>query len=102
VLEVLLPDTTLDESAVPMLLPAQLLKYVRYGVLASAFGKPSEGRNAILADHYSRRFAAGLALLRRFGTVTHRDRVYIREMVEPDERGRVPRVRLPAEFPAVW
>lgn len=102
VLEVIVPEATLaDSDNMPALIPAPLAKYLRYYILARAFGRVGEGHNTILADHYTRRFLRGVAFLKRLADVAHRDRVYRREMVVPASR-RIARVSLPSEFPAVW
>jgi hypothetical protein len=99
-LEVVLPETTLQEYDVPVLIPQPLLKYIRYYVWARAFARPGEARIGILADHYARRFFRGVTLFQRLGTLSHRDRVFIRQPTVTRAQ-RPPRVQLPPEFPRV-
>lgn len=102
ILESVLPDVQLSEDATPQLLPPQLFKYIRYYVWAHAFARAGEGRNALLADHYGRRFLRGLATFRRLANLTTADRTYVREPAEIATRVRPARVSLPPEFPAVF
>lgn len=101
VVEIIVPDTALAETDVPALIPAPMGKYLRYYVLARAFGRAGEGHSTILADHFLRRFLRGVAVMRRLADVAHKDRVYQREEVAPSSR-RVARVDLPSEFPSAW
>lgn len=98
VTEVVLPDVDLLEEDTPALLPAPLQKYIRYFVLARAFGRPGEGRQAIFADHYLRRFKRGVQFFRSLADVARKDRVYARETFAPSAPRR-PYVQLPSTFP---
>jgi hypothetical protein len=100
-LEVVTPDLDVQEDDTPALIPAPMQKYLRFFVLSRAFGRPGEGRNPILADHYDRRFQRGVKLLQRFGDVARKDRQFQREQGSGSVT-RPARVRLPAEFPSVW
>jgi len=100
-LEVVVPDADLVADDTPSLIPSQMTKYLRFYVLARAFGRPGEGRQPILADFYGRRFQRGVDLFRAFGDVARSDRQFQRQDVVP-ARVRPPYVRLPATFPAVW
>jgi hypothetical protein len=95
------PDLDVQEDDTPALIPAPMQKYLRFFVLSRAFGRPGEGRNPILADHYDRRFQRGVKLLQRFGDVARKDRQFQREQGSGSVT-RPARVRLPAEFPSVW
>lgn len=101
VTEVVLPDHDVTEQDTPALIPAPLQKYLRYFVLHRAFARPGEGRQAILADHYLRRYKRGVAFFRQLADVAHKDRQYVREPFTPAEARR-PRVRLPSTYPSVW
>lgn len=96
-LEVVLPDVELDEQGSAALIPPQLEKYICWYMLGKAFSRIGEGHNAILADHYMRRFRRGVEMLTRMLDVAHRDRVLAREPTSATD-GRPPRVRLPSTF----
>ena len=96
-LEVVLPDVELDAQGSPALIPPQLEKYICWYMLGKAFARIGEGHNAILADHYMRRFRRGVEMLTRLIDVAHKDRVMAREPAVPVD-GRPPRVRLPSTF----
>lgn len=99
-LEEVVPLEELTSEDVPVLIPDPMRKYLRYYVWSQAFAHPGEGRDLILADHYAKRFARGVVLLKRFADPTTRDVLLQREDVGPTN-GRPPRVRLPSTFPAV-
>ena len=96
-LEVVLPDTELTEQGSPALIPPQLEKYICFYMLGKAFARVGEGHNAILADHYMRRFKRGVDVFMRLGDVAHRDRILARGPAASVD-GRPPRVRLPSTF----
>jgi hypothetical protein len=100
VLQTVLPDRDLAETDTPSLLPAQMLKYIRYYILSRAFGRQGEGHNSIMAAHYERRFRQGAEKFNHLSALTNRDVVYAREPAKQG-RGRVPRPRLPAHFPRI-
>lgn len=97
-LEVVIPTTELTEESTPALIPEPLSKYLRYFVLARAFGRAGEGRNPILSDHYARRFAMGVALVKRLADITHLDRQWVREDATVSV-SRPPHPRLPSTYP---
>ncbi len=97
--EVVLGDyPRLDEDATPTLLPAQLQKYLRCYVLMRAFGRQGEGQRLDLAAWFEQRWLRGVALMRRLGVVTRRDRGFQRQPQHVQGRA-VPRPRLPSTFP---
>ena len=100
-LEVVTPDLDLLEADTPALIPEPMQKYLRFFVLSRAFGRPGEGRNPVMADHYARRFQRGVAFFQRLSDVTRKDRLWQREEATGVDHRRPPRVRLPAEFPRV-
>lgn len=98
-IEVVVPDLPLAEDDIPALMPRALQKYLRFFVLARAFGRAGEGRNPVMADHYARRFQRGVDIFRRLGDIAHKDRVFQRQFPGDGER-QVARVRLPPNYPA--
>lgn len=96
-LEVVVPPVDLGETDAPVLIPTPMQKYLRFYVLARALGRDGEGQNIPMAQHYDQRFQRGVALFKRFGDSAHADRTYRRQESTLD-RGRVPLVRLPAQF----
>lgn len=101
-LEVVTPDLDVLETDTPALIPAQMTKYLRFFTLSRAFGRPGEGGNAVLSDHYGRRYRRGEAFFQSLSNVARKDRVWQREEATGEDRRRPPRVRLPSEFPRVW
>jgi hypothetical protein len=97
--EVAIPDrAAFDESASPDLVPEQLQKYLRAYVLHCAFSRQGELYNEALAAWFDLVWQRGVALMRKLGWVTRRDRGYQREGVGITRRA-VPRPRLPSTFP---
>lgn len=100
--EVVIPDVNeLNESHEPSVIPEQARKYLRYYVWSRAFGRPGEGHNPQLAQHYEQRFLRGVRLLKTLGDVAHQDRHWQREPSTRQAGVRRPGVRLPSNFPAV-
>jgi hypothetical protein len=99
-IEVVCPSRDLQMDDTPGLVPQPLLKYVRFYVLSAAFARPGEGRQPILATHYSRRFQRGVEVFRRFGDLTHKDRLWQRDDGGVTDR-REPYVHLPGQYPRV-
>jgi hypothetical protein len=101
VLEVRVPEieglTPQDE---PALLPAQMGKYLRYYTLARAFGRQGEGFNPSLSAFFAQWYNRGIALMRILHQVARKDRQVARDP-QGYTRRRPPRVRLPADYPAV-
>ena len=100
-IEVITAAQALAEADIPALIPRQMMKYLRYYVLARAFARTGEGRQPVLADHFGRRFLAGVAFFRRFTDLAQFDRVFTREEDESAPTLTPPRVRFPSNFPAV-
>jgi hypothetical protein len=100
-IEVITADLPLAETDVPSLVPRQMQKYLRYYVLARAFGRVGEGRQPLLADHFATRFAKGVAFFRRFTDLAKFDRMFVRETEEAPVGHTPPRVRLPSNYPAL-
>jgi len=100
VIETVIPDLPLTEDDLPGLIPAQMQKYLRYYVLATAYAKQGEGQRKDLAEHYEMRFQRGIGVLARIGWITRMDRVYVREEIT-ETVVRPPRVRLPVHYPVV-
>lgn len=98
--ETIIPELDLTEDDTPVLIPAPLEKYIRFYVLAQAFGHEGEGSNPALATHYDSRFKRGVALFKRFADTAHKDRLFVREDRD-GRRERPPRVRLPSTFERV-
>lgn len=102
VLEARIPDQgTLTEDDTPGLLPAQMLKYVRWYVLWRAFARQGEGANPTMAAFCEMWMARGLRFLRSLHQLARKDRVVQRAPVSTS-RGRPPRVQLPPSYPRVW
>ena len=94
-------DVMLTEDDVPDLIPSRMQKYLRYYTLSMAFGRQGEGRRGDLSDHYARRFDRGVRMMRKWMTLTRRDRAFVR--TDTDQRpGRIPLVRLPSTFEPQW
>jgi hypothetical protein len=97
--EVVIPDhPMLDEAETPVMVPAQLQKYLRCYVLWRAFSRQGEGQRLALAAWFEQRWVRGVVLMKRLGWVTRRDRGYGRQGVGARSRA-VPRPRLPSDFP---
>lgn len=100
VIESIVPGFNLGEGDLPDLVPAQMVKYIRYYVLMMAFGRTGEGYNPSMAEHYDFRWNRGLQFMERLANLTSRDREYQR--THPSAvRGRPPRVQLPSTYPRV-
>ena len=102
VLEVIgpeLPDLLEDDT--PRLVPSQLQKYLRYYTLARAWERQGEGRQPALAALCDQRFQRGVQVLRQLSWLTQQDHAMARQPVDAQGRGRPPRPRLPASYPAV-
>ncbi len=103
ILHTVQPDVTLSEEEEPGLIPPAALKYLRYGTLKRALQHPGPGQNVELAMHYSQRQAQGAKFLARLADLGFLDRVHVRKGADAeDASGRLPYVRLPANFPATW
>jgi hypothetical protein len=88
----------LDDADIPDEVPQQLQKYLRAYVLWRCFSRQGEGQRLDLAAWFEQRWLRGVALMKRLGVVTRRDRGYARQ--GQYARGRaVPRPRLPSDFP---
>jgi hypothetical protein len=79
--EVIVPDSVpeLVEASTPVLLPAELRKYLRWAVLAEAYSRPGEGTNPQLAQLYLARWERGVRLLKSLGTISGRDALMQRQ-----------------------
>lgn len=99
--EVITTTGTVFEDDEPALVPRHLHKYLRWFVLAQAFGRKGEGQNADLAQHYSALYEVGVQFMFTMANQTTLDRNYAREDAMPVGRGRPPRPRLPSNYPAV-
>lgn len=101
--EVIIPHTTgdLQETDEPHLIPVQAQKYLRYYVLAKAFGRPGEGTNSDLAQHWMQRFERGVRLMTKLSDVAQDTRHWQRDNLVPSRGGRPPRVQFPSNFPKV-
>lgn len=97
--ETIVHTRELEEDDAPALVPSKLYKYIRFYVWAIAFGREGEGMRPDLSTHYLARFAEGIALLKRFGVLTNRDRNYAREDMPGLQRQAPGRPRLPATYP---
>ena len=103
VLEVIgaeLPD--LHEEDVPSLIPPQMQKYLRYGVLAQMWGVQGEGMNPALAALCQTRFEQGTRFLQRLSWLSRKDHDFQRIPQGSDMSYRPPRVQLPSNYPRVW
>lgn len=97
---VVVPRVELTADDTPDLLPAQSHKYLRYFVLAKAFGRQGPAMNAALSQHYQERFLRGVSTWSKLTNVSKEDQTMQRDQVEEMPRTRVPLVRLPATFEA--
>ena len=103
ILHTVQPDVTLNEEDEPGLLPAAALKYLRYGTLKRALQHPGPGQNVNLAMHYSQRQTQGVKFLMKLANLGFLDRVYVRKGADSEDvSGRLPYVRLPANYPSTW
>lgn len=101
ILHTVIADVDLGEDDEPGLLPPQALKYLRYNTLKRALQHPGPGQNAALATHYSQRQLLGVKMLAKLSDLGSLDRVHVRKSVDSeDASGRLPYVRLPANFPS--
>jgi hypothetical protein len=97
--EIVIPDyPRLSDDDTPWMVPAPLQKYLRACVLWRAFGRQGESQRLDLAAYHEQRWMRGIALLKRLGWVTRRDRELRRQPREAERRA-VPRPRLPSTFP---
>lgn len=99
--EIIVPSRDLDEGDTPELIPVRCHRYLRFYVLAKAFGRTGEGNRPDLAQHYASLYQLGVGLLATLGTPSLLDRVYAREQVREASVLAPPRVRFPSTFPAV-
>lgn len=97
--EAIVPTRNLTEQDIPVLIPAQLHKYLKFYVLGKAFSRRGEGQKIDLAAAYINLFKLGLSIFTNLGNLTFIDRVYAREDANGGIKGRPPRVRLPATYP---
>ena len=100
--EAIIPNRDLTTADTPGLIPTQMFKYIRYYVWYRAFGHAGEGQRTDLSDHYKARFDTGVMFLAQLKDVSYRDHVYARKEISGLGEPRLPRVRLPAEFPRIW
>lgn len=101
VLQTVTPEGELTETDVPYLVPPQAQKYIRYFVLARAFGRQGEGDNALMSAHYEARFQRGVQVMKKLADVANKDHVYRRQEVGAVTPG-IPRVRFPSTFESYW
>ncbi len=97
----IIPSRPLTEYDEPDLLPDQLHKYLRFYVLAQAFGRKGEGFRPDLSEHFAALYKLGEGLLAMLGTPSVLDRVYAREQVKDASIKAPPRVRFPATYQRV-
>jgi len=100
VLSVVTPRFELAEDDTPDLMPSPLTKYLRWYTLGRAYSREGEGSVSLLGQHYMDLFERGVLLFKRLSDVARRDRVLVRELDAAPPR-RIPRPRLPNEYPAV-
>jgi len=100
VLETIIHTREIEEDDAPALIPEKLQKYLRYYVLATAFGRQGEGQNLEMSKHYMGRFNQGAMFLKTLGNLTAQDRNYARGTSPILHRSMPGRPRLPAEYPA--
>lgn len=94
------PRVDLGENDTPDLLPSQAHKYLRYFVLAKAFGRQGPGMQLALSQLYMSQFDRGVKTWKRLTNVAKDDMTMQREAVAGVGRTRLPLVRLPATFEA--
>lgn len=94
----IVPQRNLTLTSTPTLIPAPMLKYVRYYVLARAFSRSGEGQNFPMAGHLNMRFRQGIAFFSTLKQLTKSDLSLQRETVEQGASARARRVRLPSTF----
>lgn len=92
-------EVTFDEEDTPGLLPSQMAKYCRYGVLARVFGRQGEGQQLDLAAFFAYWFETGKRLLPQLARLARKDVQYARGPVIA--RTRPPRPHLPSHYPYV-
>lgn len=92
------PRVDLTDNDTPDLLPAQAHKYLRYFVLAKAFGRQGPGMQLGLSQLYMSQFERGVKTWSRLTNLAKDDQYMQRDTVEQGGRGRMPLVRLPATF----
>lgn len=81
-------------------LPAFLLKYIRHGVLARAYGANTDGRIKTLAQFWALRYSMGIEAAKKFRVKRRQDRDY--RMTSGRSSRRMSRgPRLPDRYPAV-
>jgi hypothetical protein len=91
---------TLEEEDSPELLPQAFSKYLRYYVIARAYGRVGEGHNPDLAAHYEMKWQMGVKLLERISKLHSTVRTYQNQPMEL-RQFRPMRPRLPAEYPRI-
>lgn len=97
--DVVIPDyPRLSASETPGMIPGPLQKYLRVHVLWRAFSRQGEGQRLEMAALYEQIWLRGVALMKKLGWVTRRDRVLQRASRSLTRRA-VPRPRLPSDFP---
>ncbi len=96
------PEKQLQLEEFPGFIPVPLQKYLRYYVLARAFGRQGEGYRPALAQHYLGRFELGMRFFTRLLDVCQKDRDWTRQPVGLLTGNRPPRVRFPSTFPRVY
>lgn len=94
------PRVDLTEQDTPDLLPAQAHKYLRFFVLAKAFGRQGPAMNLQLSSLYQAQFEKGVSTWAKLTNLAKDDQILGREMVDDVRRTRVPLVRLPANYEA--
>lgn len=94
----IVPRRNLTALSTPTLIPAPLVKYLRYYVLARAFSRSGEGQNFPMAGHLNMRFRRGVAFFQTLQQLTKSDISMQRETMEHGASARARRVRLPSTF----
>lgn len=81
-------------------LPAFLVKYIRHGVIARAYGANTDGRIKTLAQFWALRYEMGIQATKKFRVNRKQDRDYrMTSGASPNRRSRG--LRLPDRYPAV-
>ncbi len=82
--------------------PQFLQKYVRYGVVARAYGANTDGRIPSLSQYWLRRYLGGVKVIEKFKINRRNDRDYsLTTKGIPAKRARRRLPRLPDTYPAV-
>jgi hypothetical protein len=87
----------LDESD----FPAQLQKYIEYGVLDRAYGANTDGRIKSLREYWAFRYEMGIQVVKRYMSMRKQDRNYRFVTSTLPARRTVRRARLPDSYPAI-